>query len=86
MPELCRFYGIVIRMFPDDHGPPHFHASYSGEQITVDIDSLSVLSGRLPRRAERLVAEWAEMHQEELLEAWSRSQRRQPPGRIAPLD
>ena len=86
MPELCRFHGIVIRMFPGDHGPPHFHASYSGEQATMEIDTLSVLNGRLPRHAERLIAEWAMLHREELREAWSRSQRRQPPGKIAPLD
>ncbi|MDE2837142.1 MAG: DUF4160 domain-containing protein [Chloroflexota bacterium] len=86
MPELCRFYGIVIRMFPDDHGPPHFHASYSGSQATVEIDTLFVRNGRLPRRAENLVAEWAALHKEELRQAWERSQRRQPPGRIAPLD
>ncbi|MXY60103.1 MAG: DUF4160 domain-containing protein [Chloroflexi bacterium] len=86
MPELCRFYGIVIRMFPNDHGPPHFHAAYSGDQATVEIDTLFVRNGRLPRRAENLVAEWAALHRDELLEAWNRSQRRQPPGRIAPLD
>ena len=86
MPEICRFYGIVISMFVGDHSPPHFHATYSGYQALVEIDDLSVRNGRLPRRAERLVYEWATLHHEELREAWNRAQRRQPPGRIAPLD
>ena len=86
MPEVCRFYGIVIRMYFDDHPPPHIRAAYGGEEAVLGIDHLAVLSGRLPRRARDLVAEWASLHREELKEAWERASRLEAPGRIAPLD
>ena len=85
MPELCRFYGIVIRMYFDDHGPPHFHAVYGGEEVVVAIDSLTVLHGQLPPRALGLVVEWALLRQAELKEAWDLAKRLESPGRIAPL-
>ena len=50
MPEICRFFGIVIKMFFDDHNPPHFHAEYGGDIALIDIGNLSVFSGRLPPR------------------------------------
>ena len=86
MPELCRFYGIVIRMYFDDHGPAHFHALYGGDEALVDIESLAVLHGRLPPRAQGLVVEWASLRQAELREAWNRANRLEPPGRIEPLE
>ena len=67
MPEICRFYGIAIKMFFDDHNPPHFHALYSGDEAIININTLGVISGRLPARALSLVAEWTLLHQEELL-------------------
>ncbi len=86
MPEICRFYGIVIRMYFRDHRPPHFHAEYGGHKATVRIADLQVTDGRLPTRAERMVAEWAEHHRRELEEAWRRAERRRDPGKIAPLE
>ena len=86
MPELSRFYGIVIRMYFRDHGPPHFHALYGGQQVLIDISSLSVLRGRLSPSTQGLVLEWATIHQSELIEAWERAQRLEDPGRIAPLE
>ena len=86
MPELCRFYGIVIRMYFDDHAPPHFHAIYSGDEAVIGIDSLAVLSGRLSPRAQGLIIEWAMRHQAELRVAWSRAKRLEPLGKIEPLD
>lgn len=85
MPELSRFYGIIIRMYFDDHPPPHFHAVYGGAESVIGIESLAVLSGRLPARAHGLVTEWASLHQSELLEAWERAKQLEPPGRIDPL-
>lgn len=85
MPEISRFYGIVIRMYFDDHAPPHFHAVYGDAEALVGIDDLAVLHGQLPTRAQGLVIEWASMHQAELLDAWGRAKRLEPPGRIAPL-
>ena len=51
MPEICRFYGIVIKMYFADHAPPHFHAEYAEQEVRIAIDSLAVISGRLPPRA-----------------------------------
>jgi hypothetical protein len=62
MPELSRFYGIIIRMFYGDHPPPHFHAVYQGEEVQVSIDTLEILNGNIPRRALVLVLEWAALH------------------------
>ena len=85
MPELSRFYGIVIRMYFNDHDPPHFHASYAGAAARIEIDSLAVLSGALPPRALGIVAEWAAMRQEDLRAAWHRVQHFEAPGKIDPL-
>ena len=86
MPELCRFYGIVIRMYFADHGPPHFHAYYGGDEALVGIDTLAVLHGRLPPRAQGMVTEWASLNLAELHEAWERATRLENLGKIAPLD
>lgn len=85
MPEISRFYGIVIRIFYDDHNPPHFHAEYGEHEVLVHIGTLAVLSGRLPARALGMVTEWAAMRQAELRAAWERASRLEPPGHIAPL-
>jgi hypothetical protein len=85
VPELSRFYGIVVRMYFDDHPPPHFHAEYGSFQAVVAIDSLAVIAGELPPRALGLVTEWAALHRDELRRAWSRAVALDPPGKIAPL-
>lgn len=86
MPELCRFYGIVIRMYFGDHAPPHFHAFYGKHEALIDIHSLAILAGKLPPRAMGLVSEWASLHQRDLLEAWHQAENLEAPGKIAPLD
>ena len=85
MPEISRFFGIVIKMFWDDHNPPHFHAFYAGEWAVIDIHSLSLFAGRLSPRALGLVIEWATLHQQELVDDWRRAQRQEPLVTIAPL-
>lgn len=55
MPEISRFFGIVIKMFFDDHNPPHFHAFYGEDQALIDIRHLSSFAGGLPPRALGLV-------------------------------
>lgn len=85
MPEISRFLGIVIGMFFNEHGAPHFHAVYGEYKITVEIESGKV-RGDFPGRALRLVLEWAELHKQELLEDWERARQRQPLRRIAPLE
>jgi len=70
MPEITRFYGIIIKIFFGDHPPPHFHAVY-GEYIALfDINTLNVIEGDLPPRARKLVVEWAENYQVELKTIW----------------
>lgn len=86
MPEVSRFFGIVIKMFFDDHNPPHFHAEYGDCAALVDIRNLSVFGGRLPPRVKGLVIEWATLHQQELLDNWHGAQTQQSPHRIAPLE
>ena len=85
MPEISRFFGIVIKMYWDDHNPPHFHAFYAGEQALVDINSLSLFAGGLSPRAFGLVMEWATLHQQELLADWHRAQDQGSLEKIEPL-
>ena len=85
MPEICRFYGIVIKMYFADHAPPHFHAEYAGFEARFGISTLALISGRLPPRAMGLVAEWASLHQEELLSLWKTARESQPLHRVDPL-
>ena len=85
MPEICRFYGIVIKMYFGDHAPPHFHAEYAGSEAVIAIHSGAVLGGKLPPRAKGLVAEWAEMRRDELLDAWEQAENPSPIIMIDPL-
>jgi hypothetical protein len=66
MPEVSRFFGISIRLYYNDHQPAHFHAAYGEQEALIEIDTLAVLRGELPRRALALVLEWAAMHRQEL--------------------
>jgi hypothetical protein len=86
VPELSRFYGIIIRMFYGDHPPPHFHAVYQGEEMKVNINTLEVIEGDMPRRARALVLEWAALHRAELRQAWDLASRNQEPSKIPPLE
>jgi hypothetical protein len=70
VPTISRFFGIVIAMFFDDHGPPHFHVRHADGSAKVGIDPVEVIDSTLGRRQLRLVLAWAELHQEELLENW----------------
>jgi hypothetical protein len=84
MPEISRFFGIVITMLADDHSPPHFHAKYGEYAISVTIaDGVPV--GRCPVRVHRLVHEWWQLHQAELAENWRLMRAKQPPNPIPPL-
>ncbi len=86
MPEVSRFFGIVIRIFFNDHDPPHFHAVYGEYEALIEIESLAIYRGGLPGRALALVQEWAAIHREELRKDWelARSGRSLDP--IAPLE
>jgi len=85
VPEISRFLGIVIRLHYADHDPPHFHASYQGRKVEVDIRTLAVIQGGVAARALGLVMEWAAQHQAELAEDWRLAASGRPVRKIAPL-
>jgi hypothetical protein len=85
MPTISAFYGIMIRMFFNDHAPPHFHASYGEFEATIDHGTLELMEGQLPRRALSLVQEWAIIHREELMEDWRLCRENARPAKIDPL-
>lgn len=88
MPELSRFFGIIIRMYMEmgiQHHIPHFHAYYQNDVAIYGINPVEVVSGSLPKRQQRLVEAWAELHQDDLLDDWRRLQAGQKPLPIEPL-
>jgi hypothetical protein len=88
MPEICRFFGIIIRMFAEPNEPhhrPHFHAYYQNHSGVIGIDTIEIIGGSLPQRERRFVEAWAELHQGELRENWERLQSGKMPYKIAPL-
>jgi uncharacterized protein DUF4160 len=85
VPRISAFYGIVIAMFYEEHGVPHFHALYAGARASIAIASLEVLAGSLPERALRLVREWAALHRSELEANWAKARDQVPLEPIAPL-
>lgn len=88
MPELSRFFGIIIRMYAEfgaSHHTPHFHAYYQDDVAVFRIDPVDLISGSLPKRQQRLVEAWAELHQAELLADWQQLQAGRTPQPIAPL-
>lgn len=86
MPTICEFFGILIRMYYDDHNPPHFHAYYGEHQAIISINTLEIIDGSLPKRAKAMVFEWAMEHRRELLEDWDLAEQHQPLKKIDPLE
>lgn len=88
MPELARFYGILIRMYMEVGAPhhlPHFHAYYQGNQAVFTIDPVEMIEGGIPAKQKRLVEAWAEIHQLELMNDWDLLQQGHSPNKIEPL-
>lgn len=86
MPTISVFYGILIQMFWGDHNPPHFHALYGEYEVIINIRTLEIIKGSMPKRALALVLEWASLHREELMEDWKLCEMKQMPAKIAPLE
>jgi hypothetical protein len=86
MPTISTFYGIMIQMFLGDHAPPHFHGLYGEYEVIINIQTLEVMKGSMPKRALSLVLEWATLHQKELVEDWKLCEMKQTPIKIAPLE
>ena len=85
MPEISRFLGITIQMYYGDHPAPHFHATYGGQTAKIQISPFGVVAGKLPPKVLALLAEWATLHEEDLLAAFARAARREAPGSVEPL-
>jgi len=88
MPELSRFFGIIIRMFAEPserNHTPHFHAYYQEHSAVFSISPVEIISGGLPQRQQRLVEAWAEIHQDELLADWRLLEEGRRPAPIEPL-
>lgn len=85
MPEICRFYGIVVKMFWNDHEPPHFHVEYGGERAVIDIRTTAVIGGGLTGRALGMTVEWAVAHRDELLDLWEKARAGEALHRLEPL-
>lgn len=86
VPEISRFFGIVIRMYFDDHDPPHFHAAYGEHSAVVLIAPPGLRSGHLPPRVLALVIKWASVQEAALLDIWERLRFHLPVGRVPPLE
>jgi len=85
MPIISRFFGIIIYMYWRDHAPPHFHAKYQDDEITVDIETGEV-TGQMSRRALRMIEEWRQAHIDELRVDWQLAESKKELRRIDPLE
>ena len=86
MPILSIFFGIVIRMWHDDHPPPHIHVEYQGFEALVSLATGEVCQGRLPKKAAAIVKDWCLRHQPELMSNWEKAQRFEPLERVPGAD
>ncbi len=86
MPTISMFYGILIKMFFDDHAPPHFHAEYGEYELAITINPIKIIKGDAPKRVKSMVLEWTALHQEELSHDWDLCKNMQPPVAIEPLE
>jgi len=86
MPTICRFYGILVQMYYDDHNPPHFHAIYGDNKAVIAIGDLAILEGDLPPKAVGLVMEWAKAHKGELMKEWELARQSKTLFPIDPLE
>jgi hypothetical protein len=86
VPIISTFFGIVVRMFYEDHPPPHFHAEYQGQQGKFGFDGTMIVGNIRSRTALRLIREWAELHRGELHANWERAKAKTPLDRIPPLE
>jgi hypothetical protein len=86
MPEISRFFGVIISINYRDHPPPHFHVRYGEQRALIGIQSLSLLEGNLSPRLLGMVIEWALLHRQELMDNWELARRQQPLRAIEPLE
>ena len=85
MPLITRFRGIDIIINWDDHAPPHFHAIYNGQEMTIEINNLNKRKGKMPRKQLNLILQWANLHIDELRENWELAKKNKQTNKIEPL-
>lgn len=85
MPQISRFFGIIIAMYFNDHNPPHFHAKYGDDEALISIKDFSILEGQIPSRALGMVIEWAALHKDELMANWKKAIENESLNKIEPL-
>lgn len=86
MPEVSRFFGIIIAIYYKEHGIPHFHAKYGDQRGAFSIPDLRLIEGYLPKRVIGLVLEWAFEHRDELMDNWLLAMAGKPLRKISPLE
>jgi len=86
MPVISRFFGVVIAIYWKDHAPPHFHAKYGGQEISMSIQNGEILKGSFSKQALRLVKEWRRMHVDELMQNWELAKEGKSLHYISPLE
>ncbi|OFW80854.1 MAG: transcriptional regulator [Alphaproteobacteria bacterium RIFCSPLOWO2_01_FULL_40_26] len=85
MPEISRFLGIVIKMYFQDHNPPHFHVEYGQYTASINMEDFAIIKGNLPPRIHGLITEWASLHKNELLDNWNKAKELKNLKSIKPL-
>lgn len=85
MPEISRFFGIIVIMNYNDHNPPHFHAIYGEQEVSVDIQT-GIVKGIMSKRSLAMIFEWYEKYKDELMKDWQLSKSREPLKKIPPLE
>ena len=86
MPEISRFFGIIITINYNDHNPPHFHVRYGSQKALISIENLSIIEGKLTPRVLVLRVEWVALHQSELQNNWELARQQKSLQKIQPLD
>jgi hypothetical protein len=86
MPTICRFYGILVQMYYDDHNSLYFHGIYGHNKAVIAIGDLAILEGDLPPKAVGLVMEWAKAHKGELMKEWEPARQSKTLFPIDPLE
>jgi hypothetical protein len=85
MPEISRFLGIKIFMYFNEHNPPHFHVQYNEHRASIKIETFGLMDGRVPSKVLGLIVEWAEEHQDELMQNWNSMKKSGDYSKIEPL-
>lgn len=86
MPYVSMFFGIIVRMFYNEHNPPHFHAEYQGQAGVFDLNGNMTHGSMRSKTAVRLIREWAALHNAELVRNWERAAQKEPIEKIDPLE